>query len=281
MTTLFKVSKADYAQLEKRLNYVFRQPVLLRQALTHRSHSQPHNERLEFLGDSVLNCVIAQILYEKFINQTEGDLSRIRANLVQQQTLFEISQSLMLGDFLRLGEGELRSGGLQRPSILADTLEAILGAIFLDSGFTAVDVLLRQLYAPLLDNLSAQHFGKDAKTQLQELLQAQKIPIPTYTVIAVRGAAHAQDFQVECSIPQLQFTVSGTGGSRRAAEQVAAKLALQRLTANAGKPRAKLNLSTTARKREATTVKQANRKPKSKSALDHSTTQPNKAETAS
>lgn len=214
------------AGIEQQLNYQFQQPALLRQALTHRSHSQPHNERLEFLGDSVLNCVVAQMLYERYGNENEGDLSRIRANLVQQQALFELTQKLNLAKHLRLGEGELKSGGLQRPSILADTLEALFGAVFLDGGFTAAAEVVRHLYAPLLANLQADAFGKDPKTQLQEFLQARKIPVPTYTVVEISGAAHIQVFEVECAIPRLEMTVRGTGNSRRAGEQAAAKVAL-------------------------------------------------------
>jgi ribonuclease-3 len=165
-------------------------------------------------------------LYERFGNQTEGDLSRIRANLVQQQALFELTQSLNLAKHLRLGEGELRSGGLQRPSILADALEALIGAIFLDGGFEAAASVVRRLYEPHLLNLDAAAFGKDPKTQLQEFLQARKVPVPTYTVMDIRGAAHSQEFEVECAIPKYAITIRGTGASRRAGEQAAAKMAL-------------------------------------------------------
>jgi ribonuclease-3 len=159
--------------LQTRLGYTFRDGSLLQQALTHRSHSSVHNERLEFLGDSVLNCVVAAILYERFAGLTEGDLSRLRANLVKQQTLFEIAQKLELSQFLRLGEGELKSGGFRRPSILADTLEALLGAIFLDGGFDAARGAIRGFYLPLLDSVDPGTLGKDAKTLLQEFLQGK------------------------------------------------------------------------------------------------------------
>jgi len=212
--------------LQKRLGYTFKESGLLLQALTHRSHSSLHNERLEFLGDSVLNCVVASILYERFNALPEGDLSRLRANLVKQQTLFEIAQKLELSQFLRLGEGELKSGGFRRPSILADTLEALLGAIFLDSGFDAARTAIRAFYIPLLDSVDSRTLGKDAKTLLQEFLQSKKIALPTYNVVATHGAAHSQEFEIECLVPKLGIQVFGRGGSRRAGEQAAARLAL-------------------------------------------------------
>ena len=213
--------------LQTRLGYTFRDTGLLQQALTHRSHSALHNERLEFLGDSILNCVVASILYERFGSLDEGDLSRLRANLVKQQSLFEIAQKLELSQFLRLGEGELKSGGFRRPSILADTLEALLGAIFLDSGFDAARGVIRAFYIPLLDSVDPRTLGKDAKTLLQEFLQSKKISLPTYNVVATHGAAHSQEFEVECLVPKLNVQVFGRGGSRRAGEQAAARLALE------------------------------------------------------
>jgi len=212
--------------LQTRLGYTFREIGLLQQALTHRSHSSLHNERLEFLGDSILNCVVASVLYERFRQLDEGDLSRLRANLVKQQALFEIAQKLDLSQFLRLGEGELKSGGFRRPSILADTLEALLGAIFLDSGFDSARDVIRAFYIPILDTVDPATLGKDAKTLLQEFLQAKRIALPTYNVVATHGAAHSQEFEVECLVPKLSVQVSGRGGSRRAAEQAAASLAL-------------------------------------------------------
>jgi ribonuclease-3 len=212
--------------LQARLGYTFREAGLLQQALTHRSHSSVHNERLEFLGDSILNCVVASVLYERFDALDEGDLSRLRANLVKQQSLYEIAQKLELSQFLRLGEGELKSGGFRRPSILADTLEALLGAIYLDAGFDAARDVIRAFYIPILDTVDPRTLGKDAKTLLQEFLQSKKISLPTYNVVATHGAAHSQEFEIECLVPKLGIQVFGRGGSRRAGEQAAARLAL-------------------------------------------------------
>jgi ribonuclease-3 len=219
--------------LESRLRYEFRNAELLRQALTHRSHSSTHNERLEFLGDSVLNCAVAALLFQRFGKLDEGDLSRVRANLVKQQSLYEIAQALNISEGLRLGEGELRSGGFRRPSILADTLEAVLGAVFLDGGFDAAQTVIKRLYVPILDHIDPRTLGKDAKTLLQEYLQGHKIALPTYTVVATHGAAHNQQFEVECTVPKLDVKVSGSGASRRAAEQAAAKKALDEVMAAA------------------------------------------------
>ncbi len=215
----------DYGSLQRKLGYSFAQASLLQQALTHRSHGSRNNERLEFLGDSVLNCCVAHELYQRFGDLKEGDLSRVRANLVRQETLAELAQGLELGTYLRLGEGELKSGGFRRPSILADGLEALLGAVFLDGGFAAVQGVIRGLYASLLEHLNAQTLGKDSKTLLQELLQARKLALPQYAVVATQGAAHNQSFQVECQIPQLEIRTIGFGASRRIAEQEAARLA--------------------------------------------------------
>ena len=216
----------DLGPLQDRLAYQFKKPELLNQALTHRSHSKKNNERLEFLGDSVLNCVVAEILYERYADLDEGDLSRVRANLVKQQALYEIAQALMLSDYLKLGEGELKSGGFRRPSILADTLEAIAGAIFIDGGFEAAKASLRKLYSTILQNVDPKTLGKDDKTLLQEYLQGFQLPLPTYNVVATTGAAHSQQFEVECIVPNLKVSVKGEGASRRAAEQGAAKIAL-------------------------------------------------------
>lgn len=217
----------DVMLLQNRLNYQFKDAALLQQALTHRSHSSLHNERLEFLGDSVLNCVVASLLFDRYNKIDEGDLSRLRANLVKQQSLYEIAQRLELSQFLRLGEGELKSGGFRRPSILADTLEALFGAIFLDGGFDAACKVIRALYIPILDTVDPKTLGKDAKTLLQEYLQGKKIALPQYNVVATHGAAHNQEFEIECLVPKLEIQVFGTGGSRRAGEQAAAKLALE------------------------------------------------------
>jgi len=213
--------------LQDRLGYRFESEAMLRQALTHRSHGATHNERLEFLGDSVLNCAVASLLYERFDKLDEGDLSRVRANLVKQQTLFEIAQRLDISGCLLLGEGEQKSGGFRRPSILADTLEAVFGAIFIDGGFDAAQQAIRRQYETVLRNVDPDTLGKDAKTLLQEWLQSRKIPLPVYSVVATHGAAHNQLFEVECAVPKLSIQVLGGGGSRRAAEQAAAKLALE------------------------------------------------------
>jgi ribonuclease-3 len=217
----------DALSLQTRLGHTFHDAALLQLALTHRSHSSVHNERLEFLGDSILNCAVASLLYDRYAKIDEGDLSRVRANLVKQQTLYEIAQRLELSQCLRLGEGELKSGGFRRPSILADTLEALFGAIFLDAGFNVARDVIRALYIPILDTVDPKTLGKDAKTLLQEFLQGKKIALPQYNVVATHGAAHNQEFEIECLVPKLEIQVFGSGGSRRAGEQAAAKLALE------------------------------------------------------
>jgi len=216
-------------RLEESVGYGFSRPELLEQALTHRSHGTPHNERLEFLGDSVLNCVIAAELYERFGDLPEGDLSRLRARLVRQEALHEMAQGLGLGEYLRLGEGELKSGGSTRPSILADAFEALIGAIFLDGGFASAADAVKRVYRPLLAGLDPQDLGKDPKTLLQELLQARRIALPQYAVLATRGAAHSQNFEVECVIPALSVRTTGSGSNRRAAEQEAALRAFEQI----------------------------------------------------
>jgi ribonuclease III len=205
--------------------YSFSNAGLLRQALTHRSFGVPHNERLEFLGDGVLNCVVAAVLFERFSQLPEGELSRLRASLVNQQSLFEVAQRIGLGSELRLGEGELKSGGAQRPSILADALEALIGAVFLDGGFAAAHALVLHLFEGQFAAADPQAVGKDAKTLLQEFLQARRIALPQYSVIATAGEAHDQSFRVECAIPELNIRTQGEGSSRRSAEQVAARRA--------------------------------------------------------
>jgi len=217
----------DLAALEERLHYKFKSGELLQQAVTHRSHGVVHNERLEFLGDSVLNCVVAQLLFLKYARLDEGDLSRLRANLVKQQSLSEIAERMGLSDFLRLGEGEMKSGGFRRPSILADTMEAVFGAVFVDGGFEGARDVISRLFEPVLKVVDPKTLGKDSKTLLQEYLQAKRLPLPVYTVVETRGAAHNQEFEVECSIPKLDVGVRGNGRSRRGAEQSAAKLALE------------------------------------------------------
>lgn len=213
--------------LEHAIGHVFVRRNLLEQALTHRSCGAQHNERLEFLGDSVLNCVIAQALYERFGDVREGDLSRLRANLVRQESLAEIAQRIALGDQLRLGEGELKSGGHRRPSILADALEALFGAVFVDGGFEQARRTILKLYGPALAGLDPRHSGKDAKTALQEYLQGRRLALPQYVLRATRGEAHAQEFEVECMIPDLGISTTGRGHSRRAAEQEAARKAFE------------------------------------------------------
>src|SRR4029453_19140473 len=213
--------------LEERLGYTFVQPPLLEQAVTHRSHGASHNERLEFLGDAVLNCAIAQILFQKYGRLDEGDLSRLRATLVNQGSLAAIAERLVLSEFLRLGEGEMKSGGFRRPAILADTMEAIFGAIFFDTGLEAESTVIGKLFDPVLKSVDPKTLGKDSKTLLQEYLQGKRIALPVYSVVETRGAAHNQEFEVECAIPKLEISVRGSGRSRRAAEQTAAKLAFE------------------------------------------------------
>lgn len=211
----------------QQLGYVFAQPALLRRALTHRSYAPEHNERLEFLGDSILGCVIAKYLYCNYPQLSEGELSRLRSNLVKEETLALLAQKLDLGGHLKLGEGERKSAGFRRPSILADTLEALFGAVMLDGGFAAAEQVVLGLFVPYLEKVDVQTLGKDAKTLLQEYLQAKRIALPVYTVIGTQGEAHAQLFQVECSIPPLNLTTRGEGSSRRNAEQQSALAAYQ------------------------------------------------------
>jgi len=215
--------------LQERLGYRFRRRELLAQALTHRSYGASNNERLEFLGDGVLNCVVGVMLFERFPGLREGQLSRMRANLVNQQPLYELASELRLGTVLSLGEGELRSGGASRPSILADALESILGAVFLDGGFDAVRALIGRLYANRLNAIDPDAQGKDAKTQLQEWLQSRRRGLPAYNLLEVSGQAHAQRFSVECRIDVLGLRATGVGNSRKAAEQAAASAALSQL----------------------------------------------------
>lgn len=215
--------------LEALLGHRFVRPELLRQALTHRSFGTPHNERLEFLGDSILNCVIANFLFLRFAELNEGELSRLRASLVRQETLAEIALTVRLGDYLRLGEGELKSGGFSRPSTLADAMEAVFAAVYLDAGFVAVQGVIEQLFIPWVLRIDPKNSGKDPKTALQELLQGRRLSLPRYELLTVRGEAHAQEFEVECVIAELGISCVGTGGSRRIAEQQAARLALSNI----------------------------------------------------
>lgn len=216
-------------RLEQTIGHTFQNPSLLHTALTHRSHSSPHNERLEYLGDAALNAVVARLLFDRFPELPEGDLSRLRANLVRQDTLHQIASSLNLGQFLRLGEGELKSGGSTRPSILADALEALFGAVWLDAGFEAISHVITGLISPLMEAINPAKPMKDAKTRLQELLQGRRLPLPKYALTATEGEAHAQKFRIACVIEALNIRTEGHGNSRRAAEQIAAERALERL----------------------------------------------------
>lgn len=217
--------------LQQRLQHQFADIGLLKRAITHRSFSSDHNERLEFLGDSVLGVLVADMLYRRLQNRPEGDLSRVRANLVKQDTLHQLALSLGLPDVLLLGEGEMRSGGQKRPSILADALEAVIGAVYLDAGFAAAQALVQRLYQAVQINPEMEAIGKDPKTELQEWLQGRRMKLPSYRVVATIGAAHKQSFDVECEIPELNRAERGLGGSRRAAEQAAATAMLQYLKA--------------------------------------------------
>ena len=210
-----------------RLGYYFSQSELLREALTHRSHSTPHNERLEFLGDAILNCAIAGLIYKFSPDLPEGHLSRLRANFVNQRALSELALSLQMDKIIKLGEGEIRSGGYHRPSILADALEAVLGAIYLDSTYVQAEKVVAKLYKPMMERVDLNTQGKDPKTLLQEFLQSQKLALPEYLVVMTTGKAHKQKFKVECVIPTFNIRTIGEGTSRRRAEQAAAKLAYE------------------------------------------------------
>ncbi len=217
------------SELQIRLGYAFRQAGLLQQAVTHRSFSSDHNERLEFLGDSVLNLSVAHMLYVQLSSLPEGDLSRVRANLVKQDTLHQLAKTLDLSAVMRLGEGEMRSGGQSRPSILADALEAIIGAVYLDGGYQDAQALVERLFQTVDIKPDMQAVDKDPKTELQEWLQGRKFALPKYTVVGTSGAAHRQQFEVSCEVTELRKTQQGSGASRRAAEQAAAAALLQSL----------------------------------------------------
>ncbi|MGH6625367.1 MAG: ribonuclease III [Burkholderiaceae bacterium] len=217
--------------LQVRLQHQFSDPQLLLRAVTHRSFSSDHNERLEFLGDSVLNLAVSGLLYDRLRSLPEGDLSRIRANLVKQDTLHRLAVDLALPEVLRLGEGEARSGGHRRPSILADALEAVIGAVHLDAGYSAAEALVHRLFRTVEINPRMQAVAKDPKTELQEWLQGRKMKLPQYSVVGTLGAAHKQTFDVECEIAELGLVERGIGGSRRAGEQAAAAAMLLTLKA--------------------------------------------------
>ena len=215
------------SKLTGQLGYSFSDENLLEQALTHRSVGSVNNERMEFLGDGILNFVIAEALYRQFPSHSEGDLSRLRSHLVNGETLADIARELKLGDYLRLGAGELKSGGFRRASILADVVEGILGAVYCDSGFDECSQLIHRLYLTKLKNIPDAQSLKDAKTRLQELLQSRKISIPIYKVIKVSGKSHDQTFEVECVIESMKITSRGEGHSRRKAEQCSAEVAIK------------------------------------------------------
>ena len=211
------------ADLRERLGYTFRRPDILAQALTHRSFGARHNERLEFVGDAVLNCVVAHALFERFPDIDEGELSRVRASLVNRDTLAEVARRLEISAVLHLGEGEQRSGGPDRPSILADALEAVYGAVFIDGGFDAARSVIDRTFGELLRDVDPAILGKDPKTRLQEWLQGRRLAVPEYRIVEVSGEAHAQRFVAECSVAALGIATQGSGSSRRAAEQAAAQ----------------------------------------------------------
>ena len=225
------MSPPALASLQSRLQHRFSDPSLLQRAVTHRSFSAEHNERLEFLGDSVLNLAISTLLYRRLQAQSEGDLSRVRANLVKEGTLHQLAKDLRLDQVLHLGEGEARSGGHQRPSILADALEAVIGAVYLDAGYAVAEALVLRLYEAVEINPQMQAAAKDAKTALQEWLQGRKMQLPQYRVVGTVGVAHRQTFEVECAIAELALAQRGSGASRRAAEQSAAAAMLATLKA--------------------------------------------------
>jgi ribonuclease-3 len=227
---------ASFTRLQKRLGYAFADAALLTRALSHKSHGADHNERLEFLGDAVLSMAVSILLYSRFSDSSEGDLTRVRAHLVREDTLHKLALGIGVPDAIRLGEGEARSGGAQRPSILADALEALIGAVYLDGGYEAARALVEGLFAPLIAQTVAAAWTKDAKTELQERLQAHRLPVPTYRITETRGRQHDQVFVVACAVPDLQLEASGEGRSRRAAEQAAAQAVLATLSARLPAP---------------------------------------------
>ena len=222
------------ASLQQRLGHHFGQPELLTRALTHRSFGADHNERLEFLGDAVLSLAVSSLLYERFAGSDEGDLTRIRAHLVREDSLHKLALGLGLPQVLRMSDGEAKGGGAQRPSILADAMEAIIGATFVDAGYEAALAVVARLLSDVIANAgssTSDNWAKDAKTALQEWLQARKLAVPTYRISETRGQAHAQTFEVECAVPALSLLTKGEGRSRRAAEQDAARRLLDELIA--------------------------------------------------
>jgi ribonuclease-3 len=215
--------------LQQRLGHTFARDGLLTRALTHRSYGADHNERLEFLGDAVLSLAVSSLLYERFAGSDEGDLTRVRAHLVREDSLHRVALTLGLPEVLRLSEGEMRGGGALRPSILADAVEALIGATFLDGGFDCALEVVRRLFGEVIATTEIDNWSKDAKTELQEWLQARKLPVPVYRIVATRGQAHNQTFEVECAVPALHLAEQGEGKSRRAAEQEAARRMIETL----------------------------------------------------
>jgi ribonuclease III len=220
------------AALQQRIGHVFADTALLTRALTHRSFGAGHNERLEFLGDAVLSLAISSLLFDRFAGSDEGDLTRVRAHLVREETLHRVALQLGLPEVLNLSDGEARGGGAQRASILADALEALIGAAFLDGGFDAARQIVNGLFGDIIVGTDIGNWAKDAKTELQEWLQARRLPVPSYRISATRGQAHAQTFEVECAVPALGLAQQGEGRSRRQAEQEAAGRMIELLKAS-------------------------------------------------
>ncbi len=224
--------EARLAALQQRIGHRFADALLLQRALTHRSFGADHNERLEFLGDAVLSLVVSSLLYDRLGASDEGDLTRIRAHLVREDSLHRAALQLGLPELLRLGEGEARGGGAQRASMLADALEALLGATFVDGGFDAARSLVARLFGEIIETTEVGAWSKDPKTELQEWLQARKLPVPVYRIVATGGPAHDQTFRVECEVATLSLREAGEGKSKRAAEQEAAARMLETLRAS-------------------------------------------------
>lgn len=217
--------------VEGAFGHAFVRPALCRAALTHRSAGSDHNERLEFLGDAVLNLAVSRLLFDRFSGSDEGDLTRVRAHLVREDSLHRVALMLGLPEALRLSDGEARGGGANRPSILADAVEALIGAVSIDGGFEAAQALVARLFGETIMSTTTDNWRKDAKTELQEWLQARHVPVPAYRISATHGQAHAQTFEVECDVPLLQWRATGAGRSRRAAEQASAQQLLDRIKA--------------------------------------------------
>lgn len=226
------MDKKQLQALEKVLDYEFKDKALLELALTHRSFHGNNNERLEFLGDSILNFIVAELLFKKFSDLDEGDLSRLRSQLVKESTLSEIGAAINIGEYLKLGEGELKSAGWRRPSIMADGVEAIIGALFMDGGIDASHLFITKSYQDRINSINPREIHKDPKSILQEFLQSKKIALPFYEIISIKGEAHSQFFKVNCSISELKLSSEGEGTSRKVAEQMAAQVAMKMLKKN-------------------------------------------------